>query len=631
MKLLQLGHAEEGVSSFLIGTSGRQVLLDCGLNMKALVHLPLHGPCRFHGPSLHAVDAETIDYVVISNHLSLLGLPLLTERSSFKGAIYATEPCVRFGRRMLLELLDILQRRRGGNKTWMSRADIKTLSFPDQQLLLGMEYEKWAEPYTRHEIEQCLARITLIPYCQTLSLTYELKLTAVSSGFALGSCCWVLESPMEKLVYVPAASSEVNRHPAALDMHHLRDADIMLVTDLKTDRDTHMIDKRLETFLSHLVNVYNRKGISLVPCLFDGVLFDLLENLQLYLKAMGQLAPIPIYFVTAAPLDAAPPVAPQWLCDSKVQKLYTRESPFVHASLVDQGTLRLVPPGSPVPLDEPCVIFANHPSLRFGDVVDLVPRLQSHSANAVIFIDPHVQPAQAIAPFQPNVLMEVIHAPIDFRLSCNNANMLIAECKPQTVVVPACYTQHPGGDAQAVRKLHELLVTRDEDATVLLHHLQPVVVSKAKKIVDAILDPELAAQTNLTLVDKQAAALVQATLSLSSSHGLVEVKPVAGDYWTHSLDLAGATGAPSKKLCVREKTNILLGDLDLNALFEQLQMEFGPMHIEERAPNNAVTVASFRDTVLTFIAAENKTIISSNDDHIRDRVSQLVVSQLVRF
>ena len=72
------------MSSFLVGTCGRQVLLDCGLNMKALVHLPLQGPYRFHGPSLHAIDVDSIDYVVISNHLSLLGLPLLTERTSFK-------------------------------------------------------------------------------------------------------------------------------------------------------------------------------------------------------------------------------------------------------------------------------------------------------------------------------------------------------------------------------------------------------------------------------------------------------------------------------------------------------------------------------------------------------------------
>ncbi|RHZ00253.1 hypothetical protein DYB26_011881, partial [Aphanomyces astaci] len=92
----------------------------------------------------------------------------------------------------------------------------------------------------------------------------------------------------------------------------------MLVTDLKNDRDTRMIDKRLETFLNHLLAVFTRRGTSVVPCHFDGILFDLLENLQLFLAAINH-APIPIYFVATEPLDAEP-CAPQWLCQSKMQK-----------------------------------------------------------------------------------------------------------------------------------------------------------------------------------------------------------------------------------------------------------------------------------------------------------------------
>ncbi|ETW03699.1 hypothetical protein, variant 2 [Aphanomyces invadans] len=637
MKLIQLGHADEGVSSFLLGTCGRQVLLDCGLNLRALVHLPLHGPFRFHGPSLHFIDAQTIDYVVISNHMSLLGLPLLTERTAFQGEIFATEPCVQFGRRMLLDMLDMVEKRQrssNGSRPWMSRAHIKTLPHADQQLLLDMEYDQWADPYTRHEIDRCLQRITIIPYRQTLTLSYELKLTAVSSGFALGASCWIIESPMEKLVYIPAASSEMNRHPTALDVNFLRDADIMLVTDLKDDRDTRMIDKRLETFLNHLLTVHSRHGTSLVPCHFDGVLFDLLENLQLFLAAINH-APIPIYFVTSTPVDSNL-CGPQWLCNSKAQKVFAGTSPFVHSQLIDECHLRLVAPGSPVPLEEPCIIFANHPSLRLGDAVELIPKLQLNPSNAVVFIDPHVQPFQAIAPFQPNFLMEWIHAPIDFRLSCNNANILIAECKPQTVVLPACYVTAQG-DGQCVRLLKDLVVTRDADSTVLLHHLEPAMVTKVKKVVDAVLDPELAAQTNLTIVDKNAAALVQTKLSFAS--GRIELKPVDGEYWDRtsleplstsheSSTTTLSSGGPCKKLCVREKTNVLLGELDVESLLHQLQDEFGPLHIE---PLNMATQVKFGDTVVTFLTNENKTVVASGSDLVRARVAHLVVAQLCQF
>ncbi|ETV72580.1 hypothetical protein H257_12342 [Aphanomyces astaci] len=642
MKLIQLGHADEGVSSFLLGTCGRQVLLDCGLNLKALVHLPLHGAFRFHGPSLHFIDAQTVDYVVISNHMSLLGLPLLTERTAFKGEIFATAPSVQYGRRMLLDMLDMVQTRQSnsGGRPWMSRAHIKTLPHADQQLLLGMEYDQWADPYTRFEIERCLQRITIVPYHQTLTLSYELKVTAVSSGFALGAACWVVESPMEKLVYVPAASSEVNRHPAALDVQHLRDADIMLVTDLKNDRDTRMIDKRLETFLNHLLAVFTRRGTSVVPCHFDGILFDLLENLQLFLAAINH-APIPIYFVATEPLDAEP-CAPQWLCQSKMQKLFAGASPFVHGQLRDEGHLRFVSPGSPVPVEEPCIVFANHPSLRIGDVVQLIPKLQRNAANAIVFIDPYVSPFEAMTPFQPTALMEVIHAPIDFRLSCNNANILIAECKPQTLVLPACYASAPHPDGQCVRSLKDLIVTREVDSTVLLHHLEPIIVTKPKKAVDAVLDPELAAQINLTTIDKHAAALVRTTLSFAS--GRVELKAVDGDFWAFrrppppppaaALDpsshssLEHADGAPCKKLCVREQSHVLLGELDLESLLHQLQVEFGPVHIEDL---DMATQVSFGDTVITFVTNENKTVVASGSDRVRDRVAHLVVGQLSRF
>ncbi|RHY02759.1 hypothetical protein DYB25_011464 [Aphanomyces astaci] len=336
----------------------------------------------------------------------------------------------------------------------------------------------------------------------------------------------------------------------------------MLVTDLKNDRDTRMIDKRLETFLNHLLAVFTRRGTSIVPCHFDGILFDLLENLQLFLAAINH-APIPIYFVATEPLDAEP-CAPQWLCQSKMQK-------------------------------EPCIVFANHPSLRIGDVVQLIPKLQRNAANAIVFIDPYVSPFEAMTPFQPTVLMEVIHAPIDFRLSCNNANILIAECKPQTLVLPACYASY---------------------------------------------DLILAAQVNLTTIDKHAAALVRTTLSFAS--GRVELKAVDGDFWAFrrpppptaaaALDpsshssLEHADGAPCKKLCVREQSHVLLGELDLESLLHQLQ--FGPVHIEDL---DMATQVSFGDTVITFVTNENKTVVASGSDRVRDRVAHLVVGQLSRF
>lgn len=39
-----------------------------------------------------------IDAILVSNHTTMLALPYLTEKTGFKGEVYATEPTITFGR-----------------------------------------------------------------------------------------------------------------------------------------------------------------------------------------------------------------------------------------------------------------------------------------------------------------------------------------------------------------------------------------------------------------------------------------------------------------------------------------------------------------------------------------------------
>lgn len=57
----------------------------------------------FRSPDFSLIDISTIDFVLITNHNHMLGLPFLTEYLGFKGKIFATEPVVEFGRYVLLE------------------------------------------------------------------------------------------------------------------------------------------------------------------------------------------------------------------------------------------------------------------------------------------------------------------------------------------------------------------------------------------------------------------------------------------------------------------------------------------------------------------------------------------------
>lgn len=63
------------------------------------------------------------------------------------------------------------------------------------------------------------------------------------------------------------------------------------------------------------------------------------------------------------------------------------------------------------------------------------------SSNLVI-LEPDFDYIDALAPYQP-LQMKVAHCAIDTSLNFKQANKLIQELKPATLVVPECYTQPP--------------------------------------------------------------------------------------------------------------------------------------------------------------------------------------------
>ena len=53
---------------------------------------------------LHAIEVESLDAVLISNWMSIVGLPFLTRQSGFRADVYATDPTVQLGRFVSLPL-----------------------------------------------------------------------------------------------------------------------------------------------------------------------------------------------------------------------------------------------------------------------------------------------------------------------------------------------------------------------------------------------------------------------------------------------------------------------------------------------------------------------------------------------
>ncbi|KAL3205950.1 hypothetical protein MRX96_040538 [Rhipicephalus microplus] len=136
----------------------------------------------------------------------------------------------------------------------------------------------------------------------------------------------------------------------------------------------------------------------------------------------------------------------EWLSSAKQAKVYIPEEPFPHAQLVRGGRLKPFPSikaeGFTADFHTPCIVFAGHPSLRFGDVVHFMELWGPSPNNVVIFTEPDFNLAEAIAPFQP-MAMKALCFPIDTSLSFVQANKLIRDLKPTNLVLPLQYTLPP--------------------------------------------------------------------------------------------------------------------------------------------------------------------------------------------
>lgn len=85
------------------------------------------------------------------------------------------------------------------------------------------------------------------------------------------------------------------------------------------------------------------------------------------------------------------------------------------------------------------VVFVNHPSLRFGEVVHFIELWGSQPNNIMILTEPEFPFFETLAPFQPKS-MKVVFCPIDTRMSFYQANAILNEIKPANIVLPYQYT-----------------------------------------------------------------------------------------------------------------------------------------------------------------------------------------------
>lgn len=78
------------------------------------------------------------------------------------------------------------------------------------------------------------------------------------------------------------------------------------------------------------------------------------------------------------------------------------------------------------------------------------------------FSEPDFDYIEALSPYQP-LQMKIAHCAIDTSLNFKQANKLIQELKPATLVVPECYTQPP----PLAPTLTDLVIENSSDRTLI--------------------------------------------------------------------------------------------------------------------------------------------------------------------
>ncbi|KAB0368526.1 hypothetical protein FD755_019560, partial [Muntiacus reevesi] len=515
-------------------------------------------------PETELIDLSTVDVILISNYHCMMALPYITEHTGFTGTVYATEPTVQIGRLLPSPLKD------------------------------AVEVSTWRRCYTMQEVNSALSKIQLVGYSQKIELFGAVQVTPLSSGYALGSSNWIIQSHYEKVSYV-SGSSLLTTHPQC-----------------------HVVSTPLALTVRNGGNV-------LVPCYPSGVIYDLLECLYQYIDSAG-LSSIPFYFISPVANSSLEfsQIFAEWLCHNKQTKVYLPEPPFPHAELIQTNKLKHYPSihgDFSNDFRQPCVVFTGHPSLRFGDVVHFMELWGKSSLNTVIFTEPDFSYLEALAPYQP-LAMKCIYCPIDTRLNFIQVSKLLKEVQPLHVVCPEQYTQPPPAQS------HRMDLMVDCQPPAMSYRRAEVLALPFKRRYEKIeIMPELAdSLVPMEIKPGISLATVSAVLHTKDNKHVLQPPPRP----------AQPTGGKKRKRASEDIPDckvlkpLLSGSIPVDQFVQTLEKHgFSDIKVEDTAKGHIVLLQEAE--TLIQIEEDSTHIICDDDEVLRVRLRDLVLKFLQKF
>jgi len=201
-----------------------------------------------------------------------------------------------------------------------------------------------------------------------------------------------------------------------------------LIMTALTQTPTQNPDPMIVEFCKTVIDTTKSGGNVLVPCYPAGIIYDLIECLAGQME-INSLSTVPMYFVSPVANSslAYSNIMAEWLSGGKQSRVYIPEEPFPHGNLVKCGRLKsfknLYDENFSTEYRQPCVMFAGHPSLRFGEVIHFIELWGNNANNTIVFTEPSFSYLDALAPFQP-LQMRTVHCPIDTSLNFSQAKKI---------------------------------------------------------------------------------------------------------------------------------------------------------------------------------------------------------------
>ncbi|CAI0442165.1 unnamed protein product [Linum tenue] len=457
---------------------------------------PLHGEDLIHDElwyktvkNLHLWDPSSIDVVLISSVMGMLGLPFLTRAEGFSAKIYVTDAAARLARLMMEDLVSMNMEfqyfygpRESGAPHWMRREELELLRPEVKEVVVGKDGSElgvWMPLYSLADVMDCMQKVQTLKYAEAACYNGTLVLKPFSSGSEIGSCNWTIDGPKRNITWL-SCSIFASKHAMNFDYDALRGRDLVLYSDKQflplmdevqsndasstipskdlsdlrccsADKDDwkklsesllstdEILEKeKLDFICSCILQSVQAGGSVVIPYNRLGILLQLLEMIPVLLESLA--ADVPIYVISsiAAELLAFTTVVPEWVCKPRQEKMFSGEPMFSHVDLMSKRKLHVFSaihsPELLTTWQEPCIIFASHWSLRLGAVVHLLRRWGG-DANSLLILEDGVDADIALLPFKP-LEMKVLQCSFLPERRLPKIECLLKLLQPKILVLP---------------------------------------------------------------------------------------------------------------------------------------------------------------------------------------------------